>query len=59
MVCGVGGDQHGHAALIEIDVGGGVLLSRITMDAAERLRLRSGTRVLAMIKSMSIEVIAG
>ena len=59
VVCGVGGDQAGHAALIEIDVGGGVLLSRITMDAADRLRLRSGTRVLALIKSMSIEVIGG
>jgi molybdate transport system ATP-binding protein len=46
-----------HAALVEIDVGGGQLLSRITTDAAERLHLRPGVRVLGMIKSMSVELL--
>jgi molybdate transport system ATP-binding protein len=49
-------DMATHAALVEVEVGGGQLLSRITMDAAERLALRPGTRVLAMIKSMSVEL---
>jgi len=39
-------------------VGGGQLLARITLDAVERLYLRPGQRVLALIKSMSIEVLA-
>ena len=46
-----------HAALVELDVGGGQLLSRITLDAAERLRLRPGTAVLALVKSMSVETV--
>jgi len=57
IVCGIGEDAAGHAALVEIDVGGGVLLARITLDAAERLRLRPGARVLALIKSMSVELL--
>lgn len=57
-VCNVGQDKPGHAALVELDVGGGLLLSRVTMDAAERLYLRPGTRVLALIKSMSVELLA-
>jgi molybdate transport system ATP-binding protein len=58
-VLAVGTDEATHAALVEIDVAGGILLSRVTLDAAERLRLREGTRVLALIKSVSIEVVAG
>jgi molybdate transport system ATP-binding protein len=57
VVCAVGRDEATHAALVEIDVGGGSILSRITVDAAERLRLRPGASVLAFIKSMSVEVI--
>jgi molybdate transport system ATP-binding protein len=56
-VCGIGEDAVGHAALVEIDVGGGVLLARITLDAAERLRLRPGGKVLALIKSMGVEML--
>ena len=59
VVCAVGADEAAHAALVEIDVGGGTILSRITLDAAQRLELRPGTRVLAFIKSVSIEVVAG
>ncbi len=46
-----------HAALVELDVGGGQLLSRITLDAAERLGLRPGKAVLALVKSMSVEMV--
>jgi molybdate transport system ATP-binding protein len=55
-VCAIGRDEAAHAALVEIDIGGGILLARITLDAAERLRLRPGSRVLAFIKSVSVEV---
>jgi molybdate transport system ATP-binding protein len=58
VICAIGQDEAGHAALVELDVGGGQLLARITLDAAERLYLRPGQRVLALIKSMSIEVMA-
>ncbi len=57
IVCGLGEDKAGHAALVELDVGGGLLLARITQDAAQRLRLRPGVRLLAMIKSMSVDVL--
>ncbi|MBV8097045.1 MAG: molybdenum ABC transporter ATP-binding protein [Acetobacteraceae bacterium] len=46
-----------HSALVEIALSGGALLSRVTSDAIARLRLRSGSSVLALIKSTSIEVL--
>ena len=57
VVAAVGRDEAAHAALVELDIGGGQLLSRITLDAAERLRLRPGMRVLALVKSMSVETL--
>jgi molybdopterin-binding protein len=53
----IGRDEAGHAALVELDIGGGQLLSRMTLDAADRLRLRPGMRVLALVKSMSVETL--
>jgi molybdate transport system ATP-binding protein len=58
MICAVRMDPARHAALVEIEVGGGQLLSRVTMDAADRLHLRAGLRVIALVKSMSIELLA-
>jgi molybdate transport system ATP-binding protein len=58
-VCGMAEDGPGHAALVELDVGGGQILSRITLDAAQRLRLKPGLRVLALVKSVSVEVMPG
>jgi molybdate transport system ATP-binding protein len=58
VVMAVGQDEGAFAALVELDVGGGQLLSRMTRDAAEQLRLRPGMRVLALIKSMSVETVA-
>lgn len=57
VVCAVGQDESGHAALVELDIGGGQLLARVTLDAAERLHLEPGRRVNALIKSMVVEVI--
>jgi molybdate transport system ATP-binding protein len=46
-----------HSALVELDVGGGQLLARITMDAVDRLGLRAGMRVLAMVPAMGVQVL--
>jgi molybdate transport system ATP-binding protein len=46
-----------HTALVELDAGGGQLLARVTMDAANRLGLRAGMRLLAMVPSMSVQVL--
>jgi molybdate transport system ATP-binding protein len=59
VVCGMAEDAAGHAALVELDVGGGQILSRVTLDAAERLRLRPGMQVVALIKSVSVDVMLG
>lgn len=49
--------EAGHMALVELDLhGGGRLLSRITIDAAARLGLRTGGKVLALIKAVSVEL---
>jgi molybdate transport system ATP-binding protein len=45
-------------ALVEVAVDDLVMLARVTPDAVERLRLGSGTPVIALIKSTSIEVLA-
>ncbi len=46
-----------HAAIISLEAAGGQLLSRITLDAAKRLNLEPGRQVLALIKSMSVELL--
>jgi molybdate transport system ATP-binding protein len=45
------------SVLVEVALPGGVLLSRVTPDAVARLALEPGSRVLALIKSTSIEVL--
>ena len=57
VVVAVGLQDASHAALVELDIGGGLLVSRITQDAAERLALRPGMAVLALVKSMSVEIV--
>lgn len=57
IVVALGRDEDGRAALVEMDVGGGTLIARITPDAVERLRLRPGARALAMVKSTSVELV--
>ena len=48
--------RHG-AAMVAIDADGAPLLSRVTPDAVARLELRPGAKVLALAKSMSVEVL--
>ena len=48
-------DSARHAALVEIDAGA-VLLARVTPDAVTRLGLRPGGKVLALVKSMAVDV---
>lgn len=46
-----------HAALVELELGDATLLARVTPDAVARLGLRDGALVLALFKSMSVEVL--
>jgi molybdate transport system ATP-binding protein len=55
VIADIAEDQPGHAALVSLEIGGGQLLARVTLDAAERLRLQPDRRVLALIKSMSVD----
>jgi molybdate transport system ATP-binding protein len=50
-------DAPRRAALVEIALPQGALLSRVTPDAVARLALGAGTPVLALVKSMAIEVL--
>ncbi len=58
VVAAIGNDAQGHAALLELDIGGASLLARITQDAASRLNLAPGSGVLALIKAMSVELLS-
>jgi molybdate transport system ATP-binding protein len=57
-VHGVVQDPGRHAALVEVALDGAGLLARVTPDAVTRLGLEPGTPVLALVKSMAIEVLA-
>ena len=48
-----------HAALVEIALAEGAFLARVTPDAVSRLGLAKGAPVLALIKSVAIEVLDG
>jgi molybdate transport system ATP-binding protein len=47
-----------HASLVEIISGERALLARVTPDAVARLELRPGAPVIAMFKSMSVQVLS-
>ena len=49
-------DAGRHAALVEISAGGAVLLARVTPDAVARLGLAVGGNVLALVKSVAVEI---
>ena len=50
-------DPAGRSALVEVALGGGALLSRVTPDAIQRLQLAPGAAVLALVKSVAIELV--
>ena len=52
-------DPARHAALVEIALADGAILARVTPDAVVRLALSDGVSVLALIKSVAIEVLDG
>ena len=55
----IAADPDHRAALVEVAIGGGSILSRVTPDAIARLALAPGAQVSALIKSMSIEILDG
>lgn len=50
-------DAARHTAMVELGSGEARLLARITPDAVARLGLRPGVAVLALVKSMSVDVL--
>jgi molybdate transport system ATP-binding protein len=53
----IGNEAGRRSVLVEVALPHGAILSRITPDAVARLKLTPGGRVLALIKSTSIEVL--
>ena len=47
----------GRTALVEVALADGALLARVTPDAVSRLALRPGAAVLALFKSVTVEVL--
>ncbi len=56
-IIGMAADEPAHAALVSLELGGGQLLARVTLDAARRLGLHPGRSVLALIKAMSLDLL--
>ncbi len=50
-------DPQRRAALVEVALPGGALLARVTLDAVAKLGLAPGVPVLALVKSVAIEVL--
>jgi molybdate transport system ATP-binding protein len=50
-------DAARHAALVEVAIGGVVVLARVTPDAVARLGLVPGMPVVALMKSVGLEVL--
>jgi molybdate transport system ATP-binding protein len=57
-VRGVVPDPGRRAAMVEVALDGSALLARITPDAVARLHLVPGAPVLALVKSVAVEVLA-
>ncbi|MGE0224860.1 MAG: molybdenum ABC transporter ATP-binding protein [Acetobacteraceae bacterium] len=55
----VSDDAQRHAALVEIALARDAFLARVTPDAVARLALGPGVPVLALVKSVAIEVLEG
>ena len=57
LVVAITEDAARHTAMVELGSGDARLLARITPDAVARLELRPGKPVLALVKSMSVDVL--
>ncbi len=57
QVTGITEDAARHTAMVELGSGESRLLARITPDAVARLGLAPGRPVLALVKSMSVDVV--
>ena len=57
LVVAITEDAARHTAMVELGNGEVRLLARITPDAVARLQLRPGKPVLALVKSMSVDVL--
>jgi molybdate transport system ATP-binding protein len=51
-------DAARHAALVEVALDDAAILARVTPDAVARLALAPGQPVLALVKSVALDVLA-
>jgi molybdate transport system ATP-binding protein len=56
-VHGIVQDPGRHAAMVEVALDDAGLLARVTPDAVTRLGLAPGKPVLALVKSMAVEIL--
>ena len=59
VVRAVSQDAERHTALVEIALADHAFIARVTPDAVARLALVEGTSVLALVKSVAVEVLPG
>jgi len=55
-VTAIHGDAEGEHVLVQVTVGSTPLLAEVTRDAVTRLRIAPGCAIVALVKSVSIEV---
>lgn len=55
LVCITPSAHHSAEVLLRLDVGGTMLLSRVLRDAVERLELREGDDVFALLKAIALD----
>ncbi len=58
-ICGLAEDLDRSTVFVELDFGGGQILAHVTADSANRLNLRNGDQLFALVKAMAVEVIEG
>ena len=50
-------DRALHSVVVQLSVGGVLLLAEVTRDAVDRLRIAAGSELYALIKSVSIDIV--
>ena len=58
QILGLSEEVERSVVFVEMEVGGGQIVAHVTADSANRMQLRKGEEVFALIKAMSVEVLA-
>lgn len=57
MICAMRQDPGTHVSLVEVEISGGQVLTRMATEATRRLRLEPGLHVQVLVKSVSAELL--